>query len=149
MPDLYDFHIKKLFHISSNNNYGAAKLSTGTDQAFKRFITPANSATGQYGCWYPTLVVARLSSYPSSGTIGGIYMGSSGAGTAIVNSYTWPTGGGTEVVLPIYTTNFPNPFTGGQCALVTGTPNLYMNTPSTGTPGVSIWIFGFETNDVF
>lgn len=149
MGDLYTFLPKKLFHISLNGNYGAGNLQTATDQVFRRFIGPTGVGSGQSGAWYPTLIIARMQNYPSSSTVGGIYTGASGAGTAIVNSYAWPTSGGTEVVLPIYTTNFPSPFTGGQTVLLSGTPNLYMNTPSGSSAPVSIWIFGYESNDVY
>lgn len=154
MGDLYIRTPKKLFHISYNGNYGNANLNVATDQAFRRFIGPAGigAVPGLSGCWYPTLIVARIpssNSMPSAGTIGGIYTGASGGGTAIVNSFAWPTSGSKEIVLPIYATNFPDPWTGGQTVLLQGTPNLYMNTPS-GTPsGVNVWIFGFETNDVY
>lgn len=154
MGDMYINVPKKLFHISANGNYGGGNLQTATDQVFRRFIGPIGigAAPSLSGAWFPVLIIARLPSYaslPSAGTIGGIYTGATGGGTAIVNSFAWPTSGSKEIVLPIYSTNFPDPRTGGQTVSLQGTPNLYMNTPSSSSSPVSVWIFGYEPNDVY
>lgn len=138
---------KRLFML--NKVYDSSNLNDSSDKQFRRFISLTGFGSGQSGAWYPTLIIARCQSLPSAGTIGGIYTGASGGGTAIVNSYAWPSSGSTEIVLPIYATNFPDPWTGGQTTLLSGTPYLYMNTPSSSSALVSIWIFGFETNDPY
>lgn len=137
-----------LFYLSANANYQQAKLSNATNQQFYRYCSDTGHGSGPSGYYAVSGVYCHYqNSAPADSPVGGIYTGLDGTGSAIVSGFTFPNVSASTslIALTLNTAVCADPVAGGNGVVLTGTPYLYMTSPSanTGTT-VEMWIVGFE-----
>lgn len=137
-----------LFYLSANPNYQNAKLSNGTDQQFYRYISDTGHGAGPSGYYVVMGVYCHYANQqPADSPVGGIFTGAGGTGSAIVTGFTFPNiaASTSMIALPLNTSICANPVAGGNGVVLTGTPYLYLSSPSANTnTTVDMWIVGYE-----